>query len=187
MADENKPTRESVLRVTAEYDRIGAEKFLDKYEKGAKPERWLVRINGKLYPKKPYRWLRICLRPMRAAWTTAKGIRRLREVGFIDLVAVGEENLPPIRPPTRATVLRAMREFREIGTARFLTRYTKGNPPESRYVSEGGVHYPLKALYAAAHTPYPRHRHFSYMAAEKDISALGFEVVGLRRSPCSPR
>lgn len=55
-----------------------------------------------------------------------KGTRRLREVGFIDIVAVGEDCRPPIRRPIRATVLRAMREFREIGTARFLTRYTVG-------------------------------------------------------------
>ena len=170
MTDETKPTRESVLRVAAEYDRIGAQKFLDKYEKGAPPERWLVRINGKLYPMKALSVAAHTPAANPSDMDYRKGIRRLREVGFIDIVAVGEEDRPPILAPARATVLRAMREFREIGTARFLARYTEGNPPKSRYVKEGGLHYPLKALFAAAHTPYARHRHFSYRAAEKDIS-----------------
>ncbi len=183
MADETKPTRESVLRVAAEYDRIGAKKFLDKYEKGAPPERWLVRINGKLYPMKAISVAAHTPPVNPSGMDYRQGIRRLREVGFIDIVAVGEEDRPPIRRPTRATILRAMREFREIGTARFLTQYTEGNPPKSRYVNEGGVYYPLKALYAAAHTPYARHRHFSYRAAEKEITFLGFTVVGLRVAP----
>lgn len=133
MADETKPTRESVLRVAAEYDVIGAKKFLDKYEKGVPPERWLVRINGKLYPMKAISVAAHTPRVNPSGMDYCNGIRRLREVGFIDVVAVGEEDRPLIRRPTIATVLRAMREFREIGTVRFLTQYTEGNPPKSRW------------------------------------------------------
>ncbi|MBB2671564.1 UNVERIFIED_ORG: hypothetical protein GGE44_001115 [Rhizobium esperanzae] len=183
MADETKPTRESVLRVAAEYDQIGAQDFLDKYERGAAPERWLVRINGKLYPMKAISVAAHTPPANPSDLDYRTGILRLREVGFIDIVAVGEEDRPQIRPPTRATVFRAMREFREIGTVKFLIRYTEGNPPKSRYVSEGGIHYPLQALFAGAHTPFARYRHFSYGAAEKEITALGFDVVGLRKAP----
>ncbi|WP_246706267.1 hypothetical protein [Rhizobium leguminosarum] len=78
MADETKPTRESVLCVAAEYDRIGAKKFLDKYEKGAPPERWLVRINGKLYPMKAISVAAHTPPVNPRGMDYRKGIRRLR-------------------------------------------------------------------------------------------------------------
>lgn len=182
MIQEAKPTRESVLRVAREYDKIGGRKFLDKYERGAAPDRWLVRIDGNLYPMKAIAVAAHTPPADPSKLDYRKGISRLREVGFIDIVAVGEEDRRPIRSPTRETVLRAMSEFHEIGTLAFLTRYSEGRVSESRYVNEASVYYPLKALFAAAHTPYARHRHFSSKDAERELSALGFAVVVLRKS-----
>jgi HNH endonuclease len=175
-----KPTAGSVLERVVEFDKIGQQQFLDKYEEGHEPDRWLIRIYGQLYP-------------MKALWVASheppgdlhvldyrRAFRDFRNVGFIDIVAVGEEDTPPIQRPTRKSVLLAMAEARGMGSEAFLDEYTNGKPPKSKYVHEGGQYYPLKALFAASHSPSARHLHFSYTHAEEDLSALGFNVVTLR-------
>ncbi|MFK0332715.1 HNH endonuclease [Rhizobium sp. NPDC090275] len=177
MVGEKKPTRESVEKILAEYDRIGDGPFLNKYEKGYAPDRWLLRVNGKLYP-------------MKAIWVAAhmpnadpsrkdyrQGILHLRKLGFFDIVPKDDPKRSPIELPTRESVEAAMGEYREIGTKAFLDKYTEGYQPKSRYIREGGIDYPLKALYGAAHQPTANHRHYGYKNAEEDMRALGFEVV----------
>lgn len=178
-----KPTKASLNLVLEEYKRTGERAFLDKYEKGHAPDRWLIRIDGKLYP-------------MKAVWVAAhtppadpsiedyrKAFRDLRDLGHIDVVSTDDQTRSPITAPTRSSVERAMAEFRTLGSVAFLDRYTAGHPPRSKYVREKSIDYPLKALYSAAHTPSAVHHHFSYTHAEAALTALGFNVVTLRQRP----
>ena len=46
-----------------------------------------------------------------------------------------------------------MAEARKIGRAQFLETYASGRGSDNWYVEVHGVHYDLKALWAAAHRP----------------------------------
>jgi len=184
MAKPEGPTRGRIESALAEFDAIGQDAFLMKYEKGHAPDRWLLRVSGRFYP-------------MKAVWVAShqpsadpsdvdyrNGIRDLRELGYVDIVAVDEkDHRPPLATPTLNSVLAAMQEFRLIGTEAFLRRYTEGYAPKSRYVRYQGENYPLKALFAASNVPAIRHRHFGYKHAEAEMKSLGFEVVVLRIAP----
>lgn len=183
MMAEKKPTSESLDSVLAEYDDIGERAFLEKYEKGYAPDRWLVRINGKLYPMKAV-WVAAHIPPANPSLKDyRKAFRSLRELGHIDIVSVDAPKRAPIMAPTRGSVLEAMAEFRAIGSQAFLEKYTDGSHPKSKYVREDGLDYPLKALFAAAHMPTANHRHFSYRQAETYLPGLGFTIHTRRSKP----
>lgn len=77
--------------------------------------------------------------------------------------------------PTKKTVLRAIREFLRIGEKEFLQKYTRGRAPESRYLLYNGERYPLKALFAASHTPPVRASLFNSNQASYRFRDLGFD------------
>lgn len=184
MAKPEGPTRGRVERALAEFDAIGQDAFLMKYEKGHAPDRWLLRVRGRFYPMKAV-WVASHQPPADPSDVDYRnGIRDLRDLGYVDIVAVDEkDHRPPLATPTRNSVLAAMQEFRLIGTEAFLRLYTEGYAPKSRYVRYQGENYPLKALFAASNAPPIRHRHFGYKHAEAEMKSLGFEVVILRTPP----
>jgi hypothetical protein len=183
MAAHDKPTLATLHQALAEFDEIGRERFLEKYENGYDADRWLIRINDHLYPLKAV-WV-ASLRPIPSARSKdyRDGIDQLRDLGFIDVVAVGEENRPRILPPTRQSVLRSMIEVREIGTEAFIQKYAEGSSPGTRYVETSGFYYPLTALFAASHSPPARYRHFKDRHAVSEFTTLGFNIVGRRKPP----
>lgn len=183
MTVELKPTVASIARVVNEYDELGKVAFLQKYEKGRDALRWLVRINGKLYPMKAI-WVAAHEPPPDAAKKDyMDGILQLRDLGFFDIVAVGEEDRAPIRAPTRGSTLRAMIEIREIGTDAFLQKYGHDFEPDNKYLREAGFDYPVKALFAAAHEPPARPRHFENRHAVPQLKALRFKIVIIQGKP----
>lgn len=184
MARPETPTRARVEHALTEFDVIGQAAFLLKYEKGHAPDRWLLRVRGRFYPMKAV-WVASHQPPADPSDVDYRnGIRDLRDLGYVDIVAVEEkDHRPPLATPTRDSVLAAMQEFRSSGTEAFLRRHTEGHAPKSRYVRHHGVAYPLKALFAASNVPPIRHRHFGYKHAEAEMKALGFDVVILRSPP----
>ncbi|MGO8661543.1 HNH endonuclease [Rhizobium ruizarguesonis] len=185
MADEKKPTKESFAAILVEHDKLGEQAFLKKYEKGYAPDKWLVRVDGRLYPMKAV-WVAAHIPPANPSVKDyRKAFRSLRDLGHIDIVSADAHQRAPITAPTRGSVLQAMAEFRALGSQAFLDKYTDGSHPKSKYVLEEGVDYPLKALFAASHVPWAHHRHFGFRQAEKDLASLGF-AINTRRSKPEP-
>lgn len=178
------PTSASVEAAMAEFDKIGNKAFLQKYEKGHEPNRWLLRVGDNFYPMKAI-WVASHNPPANPSVKDYRnGIRDLRNLGYFDIVAIEEKDhrLPLIRP-TYQSVLIAMQEYLRIGAESFFVKYAGNSPSKgNRYIRHEDIDYPLKALFAAAHTPPARVNHFGNREAEAEMKSMGFKVI-IRRRP----
>jgi hypothetical protein len=78
--------------------------------------------------------------------------------------------------PHVKSVLAKLAEYRTIGEALFLNRYASGRRPKAHYFVYEGRHYPVKAVWAAAHKPPTHTRTFRTSEALAGLAALGFLV-----------
>lgn len=79
------------------------------------------------------------------------------------------------KQPTATSVNRAMSEMQEISSAQFLAKYANGRAPRSHYLLIDGWHFPIKALWAAAHVPPVSPRSFHLRGAKAGLESLGFD------------
>ena len=78
--------------------------------------------------------------------------------------------------PHVISVLTKLAEYRAIGEALFLERYASGRRPKAHYLVYEGRHYPVKAVWAAAHNPPIHTRTFRTAEALAGLAGLGFLV-----------
>ena len=78
--------------------------------------------------------------------------------------------------PDVNSVLTRLAEYRAIGEDLFLSRYASGRKPKAHYFVYEGRHYPVKAVWAAAHNPPIHTRTFRTGEALSGLAALGFLV-----------
>src|SRR5215204_812478 len=78
--------------------------------------------------------------------------------------------------PHVISVLTKLAEYRAIGEDLFLCRYASGRRPKAHYFVYEGRHYPVKAVWAAAHDPPIHTRTFRTGAVLSGLAALGFLV-----------
>ena len=76
--------------------------------------------------------------------------------------------------PTQASVLESPEECRRLGDGAFLKKYASGHQPLGHYLIHEDKHYPMKAVWAAAHRPGIQTRDFKTGAARRGLMALGF-------------
>jgi hypothetical protein len=183
MENQVKPKTETVMETIAEFDRIGLEAFLIKYEKGHHPTTHLLRWKERNYPMKAL-WVashRPAANPSKLDYREAlKGFPKLGFKDFVNLKSPTSNE--EVEKPTPGSIFSAMDEFVRIGTSAFLEKYTGGAPPKSKYVKHDSLLIPMKALWAASHIPFVHHRDFGYRDAEPGFRALGFTVQTIRRS-----
>lgn len=74
--------------------------------------------------------------------------------------------------PTRDLVLKAMDRFKRWGEAKFYKQYSSGRRPKGHHLEYKGEHFPLKALWAAAHSPTIRTRDFQTAQAIQGFRTL---------------
>ena len=85
--------------------------------------------------------------------------------------------------PTHASVLESFAECDAIGEDGFVEKYAGGRRPKSHYIIHEGKHYPLKAIWAAAHRPTIVTREFDTDKARRGFAALGFDGFWPKRNP----
>jgi hypothetical protein len=61
-----------------------------------------------------------------------------------------------------------------LGDEAFLEKYASGHQPLGHYLIHEDKHYPMKAVWAAAHRPAIQTRDFKTGAARRGLKALGF-------------
>ena len=79
--------------------------------------------------------------------------------------------------PSKADVLRQIEECRELGEPAFLKKYANGRGSVTTWIEFGGKEYPIKAIWASAHTPPVLPRSFKTNDAEPELKRLGFNVI----------
>lgn len=79
--------------------------------------------------------------------------------------------------PTKASVLAKIKEYDRLETDKFLDRYARNVPSRSYYLVVNGKPYPLKAIWAAAHTPNILPREFNTPTAVAGLQKLGFTDI----------
>src|SRR5260221_1770957 len=62
--------------------------------------------------------------------------------------------------PTQTSVLESLEECRRLGDEAFLEKYASGHQPLGHYLIHEDKHYPMKAVWAAAHRPAIQTRDF---------------------------
>jgi hypothetical protein len=77
--------------------------------------------------------------------------------------------------PNQASVIESLDEFRMTGENAFLGKYAGGARPKTYYLVHEGKHYPLKAIWAAAHRPTTLTRTFTTERARRGFAQLGFD------------
>lgn len=177
-----KPTTETVIETIAEFNQIGLEAFLIKYEKGHHPTTYLLSWNKREYPMKAL-WVashRPAANPSKLDYREAlKGFPRLGFTDIVNLKSAASNEL--VEKPTYDSVLASIEEFIRVGTKAFLEKYANGAMPKSKYVKYERQLIPMKALWAASHNPAVHHRDFGYKDAEPGLMALGFEIRTIKR------
>lgn len=76
--------------------------------------------------------------------------------------------------PTEDTILAAIELFEKIGEVAFLSKFARGHSPKEFYLRHNGSVVPLKALWAAAHTPPITTGAFTTDQAKAGFKARGF-------------
>lgn len=79
--------------------------------------------------------------------------------------------------PTKTSVLAKIKEYDRLKGDAFLARYARNVPSRSHYLVVNGKPYPLKAVWAAAHTPNIPPREFNTTAAVAGLQKLGFADI----------
>ncbi len=85
--------------------------------------------------------------------------------------------------PTKKTILAAINLFNDIKEQAFIDRFATGHKPREFYLQYKGTSIPLKALWAAAHSPPKTTGPFSTNQAKAGFVKLGFEDWGQNNNP----
>lgn len=84
--------------------------------------------------------------------------------------------------PTKHSILAAIDLYEEIGEPEFLRRFATGHSPKEFYLRHDYSAVPLKALWAAAHTPPITTGPFTTDQAKSGFVLLGFDDWGRREN-----
>ena len=77
--------------------------------------------------------------------------------------------------PDAKSILRSLNECKELGREAFLVKHASGHHPHTHYVRFGDEDFPLKAIWAAAHTPPVHTREFKTGDAKRGLKRFGYE------------
>lgn len=79
--------------------------------------------------------------------------------------------------PNKMDVLRQIAECNDLGVPAFLKKYANGRGSLTTWIDYGGKEYPIKAIWASAHTPAIPTRSFKTNDAEPELKRLGFSII----------
>ncbi|ABD25257.1 hypothetical protein Saro_0812 [Novosphingobium aromaticivorans DSM 12444] len=79
--------------------------------------------------------------------------------------------------PNKADVLRQIAECDQLGVPAFLAKYANGRGSRTTWIDYAGREYPIKAIWASAHSPAIPPRSFKTNDAEPELKRLGFSVI----------
>ena len=79
--------------------------------------------------------------------------------------------------PNKTDVLRQIAECDELGEAAFLQKYANGRGSITTWIDYSGKRYPIKAIWASAHSPNVVTTSFKTNDAEPELKRLGFQVI----------
>src|SRR5947208_3669351 len=81
------------------------------------------------------------------------------------------------KPPSRASIIARIKEYKRIGRDAFLRKYASGFPSRSWFIVYDDSTYDMKAVWAASHTPSAWCGGFNTSEPHRGLPTLGFEII----------